>query len=87
MDPEFEKLARLCAELGAGPEQSRAMAAQLLKRADQMAVERGIARSEAMEYLLKVVISGRRGEVYTGNVPGEAEDGTKKRENPHNEAD
>lgn len=86
-NPEFGKLTALCRELGADPEQARTMAAQLLKRAEQLAGERGISRSEAMEYLLKVVVSGRRGEVFTGNAPREAEKWEEKRENPHNEAD
>jgi hypothetical protein len=39
------------------------MAAQLMKRADQLAVERSIPREEAMRYLLEVVTKGRAGGV------------------------
>lgn len=38
------------------------MAAQLLKRADQLAVERGIDRTAALRYLMEVVTKGRSGE-------------------------
>ena len=54
--------------LGAPPEQARTMAAQLLKRARQLAAERGIAESTAMAELLAKVIAGRKGE-YTGQPP------------------
>ncbi|MND09873.1 hypothetical protein D3C83_335320 [compost metagenome] len=39
------------------------MARQLIKRADQLAAERGQPREEAMAYLLRVVVQGRSGEV------------------------
>ncbi|HEY5552586.1 MAG TPA: hypothetical protein VIK52_11905 [Opitutaceae bacterium] len=60
---EMEMLVRLCAGLGAGSDQARVMAAQLMKRADQLAAERGIPREEAMRYLLEVVTKGRAGGV------------------------
>lgn len=60
---EVEMLVRLCTGLGAGADQARAMAAQLMKRADQLAVERSIPREEAMRYLLEVVTKGRAGGV------------------------
>lgn len=62
-DGEMEMLVRLCAGLGANEEQARAMAAQLMKRADQLAAERSIPREEAMRYLLEVVTKGRAGGV------------------------
>jgi hypothetical protein len=62
-DIEMEMLIRLCSGLGAGADQARAMAAQLMKRADQLATERAIPREEAMRYLLEVVTKGRAGGV------------------------
>jgi hypothetical protein len=59
----MEMLVRLCSGLGANAEQAHAMAAQLMKRADQLAVERSIPREEAMRYLLEVVTKGRAGGV------------------------
>lgn len=39
------------------------MAAQLLKRADQLAAERAITREAALASLLEVLVKGRAGEV------------------------
>lgn len=63
---ELEQLVELCQRLGAPPAQAAAMAAQLLKRADQLAVERGLTRESALRGLLEVVIKGRAGEVPAG---------------------
>jgi hypothetical protein len=60
---EEEQLRALCERLGASPAQAATMAAQLLKRAGQLAAERGITREAALAYLLNVVIKGRNGEV------------------------
>jgi hypothetical protein len=60
---ELEQLTALCERLGAAPAQAAIMANQLLKRADQIAVERGVARAEALKGLLEVLIKGRAGEV------------------------
>lgn len=60
---EIEMLERLCTGLGATADQARAMAAQLIKRADQLAAERTIPREQAMRYLLEVVAKGRVGEI------------------------
>jgi hypothetical protein len=54
--------------LGATQDQAAVMAAQMLKRARQVAVERRIPESAAMAELLQKVIAGRRGE-YTGSKP------------------
>ena len=56
------------ANLGATPDQAAVMAAQMLKRARQVAAERGIPEQAAMAELLQKVIAGRRGE-YTGSKP------------------
>ena len=60
---ELAPLTRLCRGLGATPEQADAMARQLLKRADQLVVERGQTREAAMDSLLRLVVQGRSGEV------------------------
>lgn len=59
---ELEQLTALCERLGASPGQASTMAAQLLKRAEQLAVERRIGRVEALAYLIELVIRGRAGE-------------------------
>lgn len=56
-----ESLTKLCMKLGSEEAQARTMARQLLKRAEQIARERGIKRVEAMEYLLTLLISGSQG--------------------------
>ena len=60
---EHEQLTALCERLGAPRAQAAIMAAQLLKRADQIAAERGITREAALKGLLEVVVKGRAGEV------------------------
>jgi hypothetical protein len=60
---EHEQLSQLCERLGARPDQARVMATQLLKRAEQLAAERGITREAALQGLLEVVVKGRAGEV------------------------
>lgn len=60
---ELEQLTQLCVRLGATQAQAGTMAAQLLKRADQIAVERGVSREEALRGLIEVVVKGRAGEV------------------------
>lgn len=54
--------------LGAGGAQAGVMAAQLLKRARQIAAERGIDEADAMRELFAKVIAGRKGEY--GASPG-----------------
>jgi hypothetical protein len=60
---ELVQLTELCGKLGAPPEQAMTMARQLMKRADQVAAERGQSREEVMAYLLRLVVQGRSGEV------------------------
>ncbi len=60
---ELEQLTELCERLGAARVQAVTMAAQLMKRADQLAAERGITRENALQGLLEVVVKGRAGEV------------------------
>ena len=60
---ELKQLAALCEQLGAPPAQALIMAAQLLKRAEQLSAERGITREAALQGLLEVVVKGRAGEV------------------------
>jgi hypothetical protein len=63
---EVEQLTALCSQLGASSTQAATMAAQLLKRADQLARERGIDRTAALRYLIEVVTKGRSGELPGG---------------------
>lgn len=58
---EVEMLTKVCVKLGAPEEQARTMAGQLLKRADQLAEERGTGREEELRRLLELVIAGREG--------------------------
>ena len=60
---ELEQLTQLCVRLGAPAAQAATMAAQLLKRAGQLAVERGITREAALQGLIEVLVKGRAGEV------------------------
>lgn len=60
---EHEQLTQLCRQLGAEPGPAATMATQLLKRADQLAIERGVPREQALKGLLEVVVKGRAGEV------------------------
>lgn len=60
---EHEQLAGLCERLGAPRDQALTMAGQLLKRAEQIAAERGVSREAALKGLIEVVIKGRAGEV------------------------
>ena len=57
------QLQELCRRLGASPEQAETMARQLMKRAEQLAVERTISQEKALEHLLRVLVHGRQGEV------------------------
>jgi hypothetical protein len=66
---EHEQLTQLCEQLGAPHAQAELMAAQLLKRADQLAIERGISREMALKGLLDVVVKGRAGQVPSQFTP------------------
>ncbi|MBL9202694.1 MAG: hypothetical protein JNL39_19430 [Opitutaceae bacterium] len=73
---ECEQLAQLCEHLGAPRAQAVTMAAQLIKRADQLAMERGIPRETALAGLIEVLVKGRAGEVPVRFAPGPpADDG------------
>lgn len=60
---ELEKVTELCTALGAAPGPAETMARQLMKRADQIAAERGIPREVAMTQLLQILVQGRQGKV------------------------
>ena len=79
---ELEQLAQLCEGLGAPPAQAQTMARQLLKRADQLAAERGLARESALKGLLEVVIKGRAGEVPVSFLPPSPGDAAAGGNNP-----
>jgi hypothetical protein len=64
---EREQLIQLCTKLGAPtPAAAATMADQLIKRCDQLAAQRGGSRTEAMEYLLRLVTKGSQGEAPPG---------------------
>jgi hypothetical protein len=67
---ELEQLTQLCERLGAPPAQAANMAAQLLKRAEQIAAERGGTREAALKRLLDLMIQGRAGKVPEEFTPG-----------------
>ena len=60
---EHAQLTQLCERLGAPHPQAEAMAAQLLKRAEQLAIERARPREEMLAHLLRLLVKGRAGEV------------------------
>lgn len=60
---ELQQLATLCQRLGAPPAQAATMARQLLKRAEQIAAQRGQSREEALDRLLRLTMQGASGEV------------------------
>ena len=66
---ELEQLTQVCELLGAPHAQAATMAAQLLKRAEQLASERGITREAALKGLLEVVVKGHAGEVPSQFMP------------------
>ena len=66
---EEAKLRALCERLGSSPAQAVTMAAQLQKRAAQLAAERGWTREAALEHLLNLVVKGRSGEVPPDFLP------------------
>lgn len=63
-DATLDGVTQLFVNLGADSTQAKVMAAQLLKRAAQIAEEREISIVEATETLLKQVIQARSGEGY-----------------------
>ena len=60
---DLEKITLLCTRLGAGPDQAGTMAAQLLKRAEQISAERGVTPEAALAQLLEILVQGRQGNV------------------------
>jgi hypothetical protein len=60
---ELTKLTEFCRALGAAQSQAEIMARQLLKRVDQLAIERKQSREESMAYLLRLVAQGKSGQV------------------------
>jgi hypothetical protein len=63
MNDETERLVQFCRKLGASQPQAEVMAAQLLKRAVQLADERGGTRDAALARLLEIVAKGRAGQL------------------------
>ena len=71
-EAELDQVVRLCRSLGADDKQARVMAQQLVKRADQIAADRGCDRVEAMQYLLNLTLRGAAGEAPPGFEGGAA---------------
>ncbi|WOO40157.1 hypothetical protein [Rubellicoccus peritrichatus] len=71
MDNDLEKLTELCIKLGSPEKQAQVMAAQMIKRADQIAIERKTTRVAALDHLLRILISGREGQVPVDDPPKE----------------
>jgi hypothetical protein len=74
---ELEQLTEACVRLGSGRAQAETMAAQLLKRASQLAAEREISREMALAHLLQLVVKARSGEIPPGIGPSSAGVGKK----------
>ncbi|MDQ8196820.1 hypothetical protein [Pelagicoccus enzymogenes] len=55
-------MASILEQWGAEGSQAKVMAAQLLKRAEQISEQRGVEKVEALADLLKLVKAGRDGE-------------------------
>ena len=70
---ELSQLTKYCRTLGASTLQAETMARQLLKRTEQLAVERNQSREEAMAYLLRLVAQGKSGQVPPEFNPGAGE--------------
>ncbi len=66
---ELEQLTQVCTRLGAPPVQAQTMAAQLLKRAGQLAAGRGTTREAELARLLEIVVQGRAGVVPENFTP------------------
>ena len=60
---ELQQLTEVCVRLGAPATQAPTMAAQLLKRAGQLAAERGTTRETELARLMQLVVQGRAGTV------------------------
>jgi hypothetical protein len=58
---EVAEIASIFVNLGAPEKQAEVMASQLIKRAEQIALEREISKVEATESLLKQVLEARQG--------------------------
>ena len=65
VDPAKDDLARLtelCCQLGAERLQAKRMASQMLKRAHQLSSDSKMTYLEAVDYLVRLMISARNGE-------------------------
>ncbi|GAB4269313.1 MAG TPA: hypothetical protein DIU37_05025 [Opitutae bacterium] len=75
---DLRSLVELCLKLGSTEEQAPILAKQLLKRSSQLAEERGITETEAMDHLLSLMVYGSRGEVPPGYASQAGQEGSKK---------
>lgn len=63
-ETEIEQLSAMFRQMGAGEAQSKVMAQQLSKRAEQLAEREGIDHLDALKRLLEMVRAGRDGKPY-----------------------
>ncbi|MBK1876888.1 hypothetical protein [Pelagicoccus mobilis] len=61
---ELDQVTALLVNFGADEVQAKVMAAQLLKRSEQISEEKGVSKVEALAGLLELVKAGRSGESY-----------------------
>lgn len=66
---EDEQLQELCVKLGSSPGQAATMAAQLSKRATQLAGQRGWSRETALQHLLNLVVQAAAARCRRGFLP------------------
>lgn len=79
MDTNTHKsLVELCRKLGSPLAQAERMATQLLKRSEQLAAERSITQVEALDHLLRLMISGRNGTEPGDSAQEAGADGARK---------
>ena len=60
-DKDLAQVTALFEQLGAHPDQASVLAKQLLKRAEQLSIERKISLVESTDSLLRQVIRARQG--------------------------
>ena len=72
-----QQICQLLIRLGATSAQAEVMSRQILRRAEQIAVERGIERLQALDSLLRAVVSGRHGIVEPEDKDGAGWRGSK----------
>lgn len=60
-EEQIARIVEICRRLGSPLGQAEVMARQLWKRSEQLAAEQGVKQYEALDHLLRLMISGRHG--------------------------